>query len=109
MKMIARRTTLAVSPLGAFGFLSDARAQTSPLGAALLQIEDAVTWDAVSTEWRDIRPRWLQQVAAAKSPGELAALMAALETSLGWHAVEQSWRGRRDSWTAEAQRIAGGR
>lgn len=81
-----------------------ARAQGNALGAALLQFEEAVTWEAVTQDWRQIRPGWVQQAGAAKSPRDLAALLATLETNMGWHAVEeQRWRARRDSWLAECQ------
>lgn len=99
---MTRRAMLAAVLCAAAG---TARAQASAVGAALLQFEEAVTWEAVGAEWRDIRPGWVQRVGAAKSPRELAALLAQLETSMGWHAVEEArWRARRDSWLAEAQR-----
>lgn len=81
-----------------------AKAQGSPLGAALLQFEEAITWEAVTAEWRQLRPGWVQQVGTAKSPRDLASLLATLETNMGWQAVEeQRWRARRDSWLAECQ------
>lgn len=82
-----------------------ARAQSSAVGAALLQFEEAVTWEAVTAEWRQIRPGWMQQVGNAKSPQDLAGLLAALETNMGWHAVEEPrWRARRDGWLADCRR-----
>lgn len=91
----------ALAPIGS------GMAQGSAVGAALLQFEQAVTWEAVTADWRQLRPGWVQQVTAAKSPRELAALLATLETNMGWHAVEeQRWRGRRDAWLGECQRAA---
>jgi len=99
-----RRVVLAGLFAG-LAFMPPAQAQTSAVGTALVQFEEAVTWEAVGAEWRQIRPGWVQQANAAKSPRELATLLASLETNMGWHAVEeQRWRGRRDAWLAEAQR-----
>jgi hypothetical protein len=96
-----RRAVLA--GLLATGLAAPARAQRSAVGAALLQFEEAVTWEAVSAEWRGLRPGWVQRTGAAAAPQDLAALMVLLETNMGWHAVQPSWRGRRDPWIAEAR------
>lgn len=86
--------------------LAPAQAQSSATGAALLRFEEAVTWEAVTQEWRQIRPGWVQQVANARSAQELAALLAQLETNMGWQAVEERrWRARRDSWLAECRAV----
>jgi hypothetical protein len=99
--LLDRRTLLAAGFLAAGS--RAARAQQGAVGAALLQFEEAVTWEAVSAEWRGLRPGWMQRVAQATAPQDLAALTALLETHMGWHAVEPRWRGRRESWLAEAR------
>lgn len=98
---IIRRHLLAAGLLA--GMAPPARAQRSAVGAALLQFEEAVTWEAVSAEWRGLRPGWVQRAGNATAPQDLAALMVLLETNMGWHAVQPSWRGRRDPWIAEAR------
>ena len=100
-----QRRTLLAGMFG-LGMARPAMAQGSALAAALLQFEEAVTWEAVSAEWRGIRPGWVQHVSGAAAPREIAGLMAILETHMGWHAVEPRWRARRDSWLAEAQAAA---
>ena len=96
-----RRHLLALA--FATGLEAPVRAQHSAPGLALLAFEEAVTWDAVSAEWRGLRPAWLQRVAAATSPQDIAALTLLLETNMGWHAVEPRWRAHRESWIAEAR------
>ena len=85
------------------GLTLPAQAQRGPVAAALMQFESAVTWEAVDSGWRNIRPGWLQQVAGANSPDQISTLMMQLEAAMTWEAVERSWRGRRDAWVAEAQ------
>lgn len=97
-----RRSLLAVALL--LGFAVPAHAQRGPVAAALLQFEEALTWEAMTPDWRRLRPGWVQQVSNAASPAQTAALMVQLETNMGWEAVQGSWRGRRDTWLAEAQR-----
>ena len=102
--MVTLRRTVLAGLAGLLAAPLTARAQGNALGAALLQFEEAVTWEAVTQDWRQIRPRWVQQAGAAKSPRDLAALLATLETNMGWHAVEeQRWRARRDGWLGECQ------
>ncbi len=79
------------------------RAQQNDVALALLQFEQAVTWEAVGAEWRGLRPGWTQRVARASHPQDIAALMVILETNMGWQAVEGRWRARRDPWIAEAR------
>ena len=100
-----RRILLSAAIAAACAVSTGAHAQTSPLGAALIAFEEAVTWEAVSGDWRGIRPGWVQQASAAKTPQEIAVLMVQLETSMDWSAVEEArWRVRREPWLAEAQR-----
>lgn len=99
--MTTRRTVLGAA-LGA-AFVRPLAAQRASLNGALLQFEEAVKWEAVTREWRGIRPGWIQRVRAAASPEEVAGLMVQLETNMGWEAVERRWRSRRDAWVAEAE------
>ncbi|MBC8037683.1 MAG: hypothetical protein H7X89_10765 [Rhizobiales bacterium] len=85
------------------GLTSPGHAQRGPVAAALMQFEAAVTWEAVSADWRGIRPGWLQQVAAAFNPTEVSTLMMHLEAAMTWEAVRPEWRDRRAGWLAEAQ------
>lgn len=94
---------LLLTALAAAGLAAPARAQGSAVGAALLRFEEAVTWEAVSAEWRGLRPTWVERTGTATSPQQVAELMVVLETHMGWQAVEGSWRGRRDAWIAEAR------
>jgi hypothetical protein len=100
-----RRSLLAVTLL--LGLAGPLHAQRLPVGAALMQFEEAVTWEAVSPDWRRIRPGWVQQLATSGSWEQVRALMLQLEANMGWQAVQGSWRRRRDGWVAEAQAARG--
>ncbi|MBY0338241.1 MAG: hypothetical protein K2X11_16620 [Acetobacteraceae bacterium] len=81
-----------------------AAAQSTALGAALLQFERAIAWEAVSAEWRGIRPRWVQQAGRAEAAPDIAALLLTLETHIGWQAVDRRWANRRPGWVAVTRR-----
>ena len=85
----------------AFLLPGPADAQGTRVGAALLSFESAVSWNVVSAEWRDIRPRWTQEVADLTSPVDLAVLLLELESNMEWHSVSAEWRNRRPSWVQE--------
>jgi hypothetical protein len=108
------------------GLTLPAHAQRGRVAAALLQYEAAVTWEAVTPDWRRIRPGWLQQVGSAvqrswrgrragwvaeaqsaRSPGEVARLLLELEAVTLWSAVDGSWRNTRPGWVAELSAVAG--
>lgn len=96
-----RRSLLALALVLAVA--APAHAQRGPVAAALLQFEEALTWEVMTPDWRRLRPGWVQQTSNAGSPAQTAALMVQLETNMGWEAVQPSWRGRRDGWLAEAR------
>jgi len=96
-----------IAGLLAAGTTLPAQAQRGPVAAALMQFEAAVTWDAMSADWRAIRPGWLQQVAGAFTASEVSLLMMQFEAALAWEAVQPGWRDRRAGWVAEAQSARG--
>jgi protein gp37 len=76
-------------------------AQGTRVGAALLSFESAVSSNVVSAEWREIRPRWTQEVADLTSPVDLALFLLELESNMEWHSVSPEWRNRPPSWVQE--------
>lgn len=83
------------------GHRAAAQNSVRTLGQALLEFEEAVTWESVSADWRGMREGWIAAVEDARTPNEVAAQLLRLEEAMGWHSVDAWWRGRRPSWVAE--------
>jgi len=99
-----RAAVVLVGLLAAFALPGPAAAQRSAVGAALLRFEAALSWNAVSDDWRGIRPRWVQAAASTTSVDDLAELLLELEGNMGWNSVSLEWRGRRPGLGPGSQR-----
>ena len=73
----------------------------------MMQLEAAITWEAVEPSWRGRRDGWVAEAQSARALAEVARLLLELEEVTLWSAVDGSWRTARPSWVAELSAVAG--
>ena len=98
MRQLATRLIVAaVIVLGA------SAAVAAPLGKQLVELESHITWAAVDSAWKNIRPRWVATTAACDEPKCVAEQLLELEAHVKWKAVEAAWTKRRSGWVNDCK------
>ena len=75
----------------------------APLGKQLVELESHITWAAVDTAWKNIRPRWVATTAACDDSKCVAEQLLELEAHVKWKAVEAAWTKRRSGWVNDCK------
>ncbi|HZU35404.1 MAG TPA: hypothetical protein VFA18_05830, partial [Gemmataceae bacterium] len=81
-------------------------ADSSGLRTLVLQLETAITWDAVNSDWRTRRDGWVKEVTEASTVPALAKLIEELEMAVLWSAVTPNWAERRPGWIQDVSQAS---
>lgn len=96
-----RLVTLLI--VGAAAVLGASSANAAPLGKQLVELESHITWAAVDSAWKNIRPRWVATTGACDESKCVAEQLLELEAHVKWKAVEAAWTKRRSGWVNDCK------
>ena len=75
------------------------KAEASPFGSLLIELETSVNFSSQTDQWRSRRGAWISQVrAAGNNLSALKRLLIEFETNVKFDAQVSSWRNTRSSW-----------